>query len=472
MTEIMSYIEAMTNGVTPDAYAMQHAMWGPKCGGTTGSPGPARAPRDANTALPRHNSAIQHVEFERIFQKYDKDRNRRLDKKEFYDFIKAFGVDVDRLTTDHIFASIKHDHKDYIGVEELHDFFMTLALGNTAETLAEIQLQRAFMKADQNGSGTLNFTEFAEYAWSVRRSYTSSALLRAFEDMEGDGENAIDYQHFKEFFTTVTEQEPPTAGSVTLENYLKNFCDVPDAAEMATFMKKRIQTDAKHVRESELLHGAEVVAPSANPQYKLLDLACFNDSQCSQPVKRSATGVLWESARKGNPGRCVFASDFDGVLPSQRATTSNLAFYGGNLLDPQQVKFSLLYRHTLVDFTYENVHHSEETFAHLEAATIGLERHTCPNLFRPLEDDSGHLVLGKLEGSTLHLTAYKVPVRQTIYIPSNIAHSRVHMRGTWRVMSESEDPEIDYVQLFKSLDCGRERCTGLSFTLMTEGKVV
>ena len=50
-------------------------------------------------------------------------------------------------------------------------------------------------------------------------------------------------------------------------------------------------------------------------------------------------GCRWEKAKTGvRSGRLVFPSDFDGVIPTDIATTEQLRYYGCSLADQNQVR--------------------------------------------------------------------------------------------------------------------------------------
>ena len=56
----------------------------------------------------------------------------------------------------------------------------------------------------------------------------------------------------------------------------------------------------------------------------------------------------------GKSGHIIFPASFDGELVTSIATNETLAYYGCTLADGNQLKVSLLYRHGVQDFTYEN----------------------------------------------------------------------------------------------------------------------
>ncbi len=52
----------------------------------------------------------------------------------------------------------------------------------------------------------------------------------------------------------------------------------------------------------------------------------------------------------------------------------------------------------------------------------------------PLDVQNGYFVIGKFTAeteTTLHLTAFRIPVHHTLYLPGGTVHSNDYLRGTW-----------------------------------------
>ena len=56
----------------------------------------------------------------------------------------------------------------------------------------------------------------------------------------------------------------------------------------------------------------------------------------------------------GKSGKLLFPADFDLKMPEQFATNETLRYYGCSFADSNSVQVSLLYRHGVQDFTYQN----------------------------------------------------------------------------------------------------------------------
>jgi hypothetical protein len=123
---------------------------------------------------------------------------------------------------------------------------------------------------------------------------------------------------------------------------------------------------------------------------------------------------------------------------------------------------SLPYRHAVQDFTYKTDYLAD--YVEKKNGGAGLERHGFSHIDCPLDDDSGFFILGKLDRDELHLTAFKIPKRQTLYIPGHCIHSNDYLKGTWRTML-SDETNIDHVHLKrKSMDDEESCLEPLTFT--------
>jgi Ca2+-binding EF-hand superfamily protein len=396
---------------------------------------------------------VQKDKIQAVFHRIDTDGNGKIDTTEFYQFIKGLGADVQERETKLIFDTVDKDKNGFILFDEFYDFFMKLLLGQIGDTAAEARLRAAFMKADRDESGAVNFREFAEYALSKRRSMAMSKLLEAFDEMDLEGTGEIGFDSFRQFFAkqmSVNEEGDKSQ----LEDYLKQFYSKADSREMAQYLRQRWNKFATFRRvgakgEVVMKGGHGMVADVVPGEYDLLELACFNDLPPIIPKHVVVKATWTPSTVPGKSGRCLFPTDFDGVLPIEVATNGHLAYYGASLVDGQQLKISLLYRHGIQDFTYENSYLSDYVTDERALGGAGIERHEFHHLDCPIEEDAGYFVMGKMVDDELHLTGFKVPTRHTLYVPAGVIHSNDYLKGTWRTML-SDEADIDHVQLVKA----------------------
>lgn len=414
---------------------------------------------DANEVYDNNEFEIQKDKIRTVFLKIDKDGNGRIDIEEFSAFIDGLGTKLDRREIDLIFNIVDKDKNKYICFDEFVDYFVHFIMDKSTDSHTEAKLRTAFLKADRDGSGAVNFREFSEFAYGYRRSMAMSHLMTAFDNLDVDNTGEIEYDEFRDFFLQeekhidVGNLEVP--GSKTIEECLKGTYEETDVQDLAKYLRSRWNKFASFKRYGDtgklVMKGASDMVQDIVPgSYTLVDLACFNDLPPLEPKKVVIKGVKWiESSIPGKSGRAIFPSDFDPVLPVEFATNELLAYYGSSLASSShQQKICLLYRHGIQDFTYENTYLDEYVTAEDALGGAGMEHHKFSHLDCPLEEDSGYFVMGKFVEDEFHVTAFKVPTRHTLYVPPDTIHSNDYLKGTWRTML-SDEADVNHVQLMK-----------------------
>ena len=128
---------------------------------------------------------------------------------------------------------------------------------------------------------------------------------------------------------------------------------------------------------------------------------------------------------------------------------------GCSFANETQLNVSLLEKHEIVDFHYGKDY--LENFV-MKVNHPGIEKHEFSHLDCPHGDfnGSGYFVIGKIvNNNELHLTAFLVPSKHTLYIPPNTIHSNDYLQGTWRTMLALDD--IDRVILKKPTSEGNSK---------------
>ena len=396
---------------------------------------------------------LQMARIQQVFCQVDKNGNGSIDAEEFHSFIKGLGLKMSDKDIDDIFTNIEVSDDKIITLDEFQKFFMNNVLdeGGVNESGSESHLRAAFLRADRDGTGTVDFREFAEYIWEERRSMRLSGVMKAFDKMDRGGEGAVSFDTFKNFFdkqrNSLEDEEKPS----TLAGHLQHMYEVADVARVAEFLRERWSVFASFKRlgasgDLVMTGGHGMVADVLPGQYNLVDLACFSDLPPITPRHLEVHSVKWVTGQVGSHGRAIFPPDFSGVLPVEIATTEHLRYYGASLADSTQIQVSLMYRHGIQDFTYENRY--LEDYVKSQNGGAGIEQHDFAHLDCPMEGDSGFFVMAKIEGDVMHLTAFQVPRRHTLYVPGGTLHSNDYLKGTWRTML-SDEADIDHVHLMK-----------------------
>ncbi|KAK3086292.1 hypothetical protein FSP39_016405 [Pinctada imbricata] len=399
-----------------------------------------------------------------IFLKIDKDGNGILSRNEFSIFLKNLGLEMTDNEVDLVFNTCDKDGNGHINFDEFETYFAQHILGETGTGKCVAALRRAFLKADRDGSGTVSFKEFTEYMWDRRRSVRITHLLDAFNKMGKSDIEEVSFNEFQEFL--INEQtslpvieEEELSNEMTIENQLKCAFDETESEEMAKYVRGRWNAFASFRRKGAtgqivMKGGHGMVADFVPGEYSLVDLACFSDLPPIVPKHTVVKGITWQtSSEKGKSGKVIFPNDFDGKIITDIATNELLRYYDCSFADSQQEKISLLFRHGIQDFTYENEYLSD--YVKASNGGSGIEKHAFSHLDCPLDEDSGTFILAKIvDDDVLHVTAFKVPIRHTLYIPGGTIHSNDYLRGTWRTML-SDEAAIDHVHLTRKCKDGK-----------------
>ena len=391
-----------------------------------------------------------------IFCNFDKDSNGAIDRFEFKDFVKSMGLKLDDKEIDVIFSKIEDSEDGIITMDEFTEYFMNNVLNVTGQNSnkAEADFQAAFMQADRDGTGTIDFMEFTDYICEKNRNMKSSEIMKIFSQLaQGDDELSMD--KFTEFFS---QDGTENNDDQTLDGQLMNMYSNADAEYIANYLHERWSSFASFKRAGAsgdlvMTGGEGMVADVLPGQYSLVDLACYTDLPPITPRYAEIENVCWIKSPPKGHGKVIFPPSFDGHLPVDIATTEHLRYYGASLADSTQVEVSLMCRHGIQDFTYESNY--LEDYVESENGGCGLEMHDFAHLDCPLQDDSGYFIIGKMLDQTLHLTAFKVPTRHTLYLPGGLIHSNDYMKGTWRTML-SDATAIDHCHIMKRIKANND----------------
>ena len=141
---------------------------------------------------------IPKAELSAIFEKVDKNKDQRIDFVEFEALIEQLETKFGKLKTSstasttgsnnkqNAFEDFDKDKDGLVSLDEIR-----LHLLETGKGISEIELQDLFNKADTNGDGKIDVTEFTKLVELLRdRDYSiDPALLKAFElfDTDRDG---------------------------------------------------------------------------------------------------------------------------------------------------------------------------------------------------------------------------------------------------------------------------------------------
>ena len=395
-----------------------------------------------------------------VFARIDKNKDGAICLTEFHDFLKLIDVNLPQGTVSNLFLHIDVNQDDSITFDEFYHCFTNEILDEKGSTIrtteTDNELQSAFFHAAP--SENIDFKEFTEHLWEKRHQSRKSMFIKSLRGISNE-ENDQSLQKLQMF---MTDFELLDNNEEDLEWKKEEKAD-----RLALYMKERWKAFSSFRRtgisgDSVMTGREEIVADVLPGKHNLVDLACFSDLPPIEPNYVVVDNVIWLKGTANCSGKAIFPSNFDAVLPIDIATTEHLRYYGASLADNAQVEVSLVYRHGIQDFSYQNNYLQD--YVERETGGAGIERHDFCHLDCPLEADSGYFVIGKMVDDKLYLTGFKVPTRHTVYVPGGVIHSNDYLKGTWRTML-SDATDIDHVHLVKhsrEKDCNK--LTKFTFT--------
>ncbi|XP_052078729.1 switch-associated protein 70-like [Mytilus californianus] len=411
-----------------------------------------------------------------MFMKIDTNGNGMLDKNEFADFLKGLGLNMSEKESNLVFNSVDTNKSEQISFEEFQIYFCNHIMNETETAECVNVMRKAFLEADRDGSGTLNFREFTEYVWEKNRNANMTKILKSFANVSTD---EISFEDFEllvsgsgaEVLVPILEEEIEQGTDSSLDDFegrLQKVYDDTEADELTIYIRERWNKFASFRRAGKtgsvvMTGGHGMVADIVPGEYSLIDLACFSDLPPLEPKHAVVKDTQWLSSTiSGKSGKMIFPLEFDKKVPMEQATSELLRYYGCSFADSQQEQISLLFRHGIQDFTYENGY--LEKYVTATNGGAGIEKHDFSHLDCPLSEDSGFFILAKfIDNGDFHITAFRLPVRHTLYVPGGVIHCNDYLKGTWRTML-SDETDIDHVHLTHVVKEGQEEKFRFQFT--------
>ena len=382
-----------------------------------------------------------------VFLNIDKNGNGTLEFEEFRRALDDMGLKMSESESSTIFNLIDSHGHGRIEFMEFYDFFLENILCDENSPFC-----KAFEEADQKGRGVIDFKEFSKFVRTRNRSVSLDKVMSCFDNLCGEaGKDELSRQDFIHSMSVLDELGLFPNSLEDFEVHLQQKFEACDTNELKYRIQKRWGKFASFRRAGEngkvaMTGPRDIVGDILPGEYSLEDLAQGNESLPRRTIVR---GVSWKLSNIENTsGELIFPSDFSGFLQVEMATNTLLAYYGCEFAEGKSKKVDIPFRSAIQDFTYEKDYLTN--YVERKNKGSGLERHAFPHLDCPLTNDSGFFILGKFIENELHITAFRIPERRTLYIPGNCIHSNDYLRGTWRTML-SDGCCIDHVHLKKAI---------------------
>lgn len=135
-------------------------------------------------------------------------------------------------------------------------------------------------------------------------------------------------------------------------------------------------------------------------------------------------------------------------IPIADCNTSNLAYYGAELITPENPYFQL---HNSAPMPLFNMTIGCDYITdYLLQSGLGdgfyMEKHNTPHVHIPVNTSSlGYYILGNIINYNLYATAFEIPTQCAIYTPPNIYHCDGSLIGQWNVMYACASEYITYI---------------------------
>ena len=413
-----------------------------------------------------------------MFAAIDKSDDGILSREELWRFIKSVNCPLMQSMTEEEFE--KEVYSRCLGEKRgsLHDKF---SREDFIGFMQEYAMRVFFADADLDGDGIVTFEEImtACAKRGLLIGYSEIGAIKMLFDSESNtllGHREIAEKLKESNFTPSMANMPSNEGgnvqralgklgeevfrgkdSKFFVNAIKFMERTSSVKRTATRRWKPFINFQREVQGRMAMRSKDHLLPRADilpGKYKPMDLVDFSDLPVLKPEYIEVPGMRWTRS-EGQSGRLLFPKSFSGEVPVQFATNELLSYFGVTIAESNDHEISLALRHVIQDFTYSDNY--LEDYCNLPkdkggAGGAGCERHEFAHLDCPLQADNGTFVFLKFvdeEETRVHISAYRIPVRHTLFIPGGVIHTNDYLKGTWRTMLSDAGPPIDHVHLCK-----------------------
>lgn len=314
-------------------------------------------------------------------------------------------------------------------------------------------LLRMFNRMDPDGDGFVTDVEFRAYMMEHRTGLASSKILELFHQIRDSSQ--------------MNSQELEEEG-ITFMDLVVYFRDNSKDLELPATAVMRMMGETGGKRAWQGL-GQMLEESTMNRQgpikeflpgvYYFNMIVNYSDLPRLRPASTVVDGVRWQPGEEGDAGKIVFPESFSREIQSEVATMETLSYYGARLVGGDancNSTFQMTDRHIMDDMTYNDNFFSK--WVNRSGGGPTLEWRDSPNFDCPLSSmgGSGHFVLARWtneDKTDIEMTAFKVPLRRTIFTPAGTMHTRNYLRGTWRSLLSKAPVNVAKLQVMDE-PCG------------------
>ncbi|CAF3354998.1 unnamed protein product, partial [Rotaria sp. Silwood2] len=352
------------------------------------------------------------------------------------------------------------------------------------QKLSDIEetLKTIFVQSDTDRNGYLELHEFEAFLLKLNIEMNHQDASALFQEIAQKSKDKITFQEFYRYYEAMIKGEKATHTQSEID-FLAAFlkadrdgkCELGGITQLINKRWEKFNNFKRDGKTGKLVMvGADEVKDVLPGEYSLVDLITWSDivPQDTKPKFVKISDVRWIKSfePKSQSGRLIFPKNFVDIrLPIDIGTNEKLAYYGCCLANESQMKVSIFHRHCIQDFTYY-----DNYYRGFVKGRAGLEKHEFAHLDCPFQEESGFFILGKFSSENeneLHLTAFKIPLKHTLYVPPFTIHSNDYLKGTWRTML-SDATDIDHVILERERYDGERDQISFDFTPTTERRVI
>ncbi|KAB2090021.1 hypothetical protein ES319_A03G099000v1 [Gossypium barbadense] len=138
---------------------------------------------------------MDDVEFNKVFQMFDKNGDGRISKEELNDSLKKLGIFIPNDELTQMIEKIDVNGDNYVDIEEFHELYQSFMNDKDEEE----DILEAFKVFDQNGDGYISVDELMSVLVSLglKQGKTVEDCKKMIMKVDVDGDGRVNFLEFK-----------------------------------------------------------------------------------------------------------------------------------------------------------------------------------------------------------------------------------------------------------------------------------